>query len=190
MPVESTPLTKRDEIIAVASRLFYEQGYHQTGVQQIIDAAGVAKGTFYGHFKSKEALGVAWLQARHETWNAWLRSFLEPLGAPREKILGAFDFLCTWMRDCEFRGCAFLNTLCETPDEVNPLRGEITNHKSELLGLFHELSAEAMPERTEADHRHFAGLVFLLFEGALIEMQNNRTTWPAETARRHVESLL
>lgn len=190
MIAESTHASKRDEIVAVASQLFYEQGFHQTGVQQIIQLAGVAKGTFYSHFKSKEALGVAWLRARHATWNGWFHSFLEPYGTPREKILGAFDFLRTWMQDCDYRGCAFLNTLCETPEEGNPLREEITRHKCDLLEDFASLIREMAPERAEEDNRGLARLIFLLFEGALIEMQNYRAIWPAETARKHAESLL
>lgn len=44
------------EFLAVAQRLFYQRGYEQTSVQAIIDAVGVAKGTFYHYFDSKEDL--------------------------------------------------------------------------------------------------------------------------------------
>ena len=40
-------------------RLFAEQGYATTSVQQIVTAAGVTKGAFFHHFRSKEALGIA-----------------------------------------------------------------------------------------------------------------------------------
>lgn len=50
--------SKRDELIEIASKLFYQQGYQATGIKQIIDEAGIAKGTFYSHFKSKEELGL------------------------------------------------------------------------------------------------------------------------------------
>ncbi|MEZ4835451.1 MAG: TetR/AcrR family transcriptional regulator [Caldilineaceae bacterium] len=40
------------EFLDVA-RLFYTKGYAQTPVQEIIDAIGVAKGTFYHYFDSK-----------------------------------------------------------------------------------------------------------------------------------------
>ena len=85
--------TKRDEILDVASRLFYEQGYNKTGVQQIIAEAGAAKGTFYSHFKSKEDLGIAWLKARHITWNSWLNDAIRNKRSARAKIVGIFDFL-------------------------------------------------------------------------------------------------
>lgn len=44
---------RRSEIISVAKRLFASQGYHATSVSDIIDAAGIARGTFYLYFASK-----------------------------------------------------------------------------------------------------------------------------------------
>lgn len=47
---------RRTEILDVAQRLFYEKGYEQTSIQDILNAIGIAKGTFYHYFSSKEAL--------------------------------------------------------------------------------------------------------------------------------------
>lgn len=47
---------KRLQIIEAASRLFARQGYHSTSMQEIADASGVAKGSVYHHFDSKEDL--------------------------------------------------------------------------------------------------------------------------------------
>ncbi len=45
---------RRNEILDTAEELFAYQGYDNTSVQQILDKIGIAKGTFYYHFKSKE----------------------------------------------------------------------------------------------------------------------------------------
>lgn len=190
MPASSRTSPKRDEILDVASRLFYEQGYHQTGVQQIISEADTAKGTFYSHFESKEALGLAWLKARHLTWNGWLEDSIRTLTNPGEKILGIFDFLSQWMKSCDYRGCAFLNTLCETPSSDDALRKEIRDHKQDLHKRFRTLVAEHNPEQPKSLSDHTGSVLFLLFEGTLIEMQNFREQWPVEAARKQVQSLL
>ena len=44
------------QLLAVARRLFAERRYHQTSVQDILDAAGVARGTLYLHFDGKRAM--------------------------------------------------------------------------------------------------------------------------------------
>ena len=47
---------RRSEVLDIALRVFAANGYHQTRITDIIDAAGVARGTFYLYFDSKEAI--------------------------------------------------------------------------------------------------------------------------------------
>jgi AcrR family transcriptional regulator len=47
---------RRNEILDTAQALFYREGYESTSIAQLIDAVGVAKGTFYHYFSSKEEL--------------------------------------------------------------------------------------------------------------------------------------
>jgi AcrR family transcriptional regulator len=46
----------RERVLDAAVELFAQQGYDGTSVSQVISRAGVAKGGFYHHFASKEAL--------------------------------------------------------------------------------------------------------------------------------------
>ena len=189
MPAESNA-TKREEILSVASRLFYRQGFAATGIKQIIDEADVAKGTFYTHFASKEELGLAWLRARHAEWNGRLAKALAPLSSPDAKLLGFFDFLESWFHHAEFRGCAFVNTVIEAPDSTCAMRLLARDHK---LGLLHQMENLAIQhftslpeEAARAKGRHF----YLLFEGALVEAQNFAEVWPIRAAREAAVSLL
>lgn len=52
----ATEVRARDRILGSAVELFAAQGYDGTSVAQVIERAGVAKGGFYHHFASKEAL--------------------------------------------------------------------------------------------------------------------------------------
>lgn len=45
---------KRTMIIENAIKLFAAKGYHSTSIQEIADACGIAKGTLYNYFESKE----------------------------------------------------------------------------------------------------------------------------------------
>ncbi|GAI82472.1 unnamed protein product [marine sediment metagenome] len=47
------PEIRKNEIIDAAQKFFFQKGYEQTSIQDIIDALGIAKGTFYHYFFSK-----------------------------------------------------------------------------------------------------------------------------------------
>ncbi len=55
MPKKSTRNTK-SKIVSAAWKLFYEQGYENTTIEEIIFESGTSKGSFYHYFESKDAL--------------------------------------------------------------------------------------------------------------------------------------
>jgi len=57
-PTSSTTgsTTRRDELLAIAAKLFAERGFKNTTVRDIADAAGILSGSLYHHFDSKEAM--------------------------------------------------------------------------------------------------------------------------------------
>jgi len=63
----SEEVQTRERILQAAFGLFVQKGYENTSVQTIIDAVGIAKGTFYHHFKGKEEMLVALVEnlSRH-----------------------------------------------------------------------------------------------------------------------------
>jgi len=50
--------TSKEKLVGAARRLMLAQGYPVTSVDDIIEAAGVSKGSFYHHFESKEELAL------------------------------------------------------------------------------------------------------------------------------------
>ncbi|MEJ6572818.1 MAG: TetR/AcrR family transcriptional regulator [Akkermansiaceae bacterium] len=188
----ATKHSKRDEIVEIASLLFYRQGYGATGIKQIIEQAGIAKGTFYTHFKSKEDLGVEWLKSRHIQWNTWLNDSLKPAEASGAKVLAAFTFLASWLKESNYRGCAFLNTMAETPDASSPMRREVVEHKRQLHQTFQSLMADHFKNEDVSEEFVIqkAGAAFLLFEGALVETQNFEDPLPITVALKEVQSML
>ena len=177
----------RSEILATADRLFYEQGYRATGVNQIIEEAGAAKATFYGHFPSKEALGLEYLEHRHERWMARLRDVTGAKKTARGRALAAFSFLELWLPEVNFRGCAFLNLLGEG-SVPSSLARRVLEHKTELREFLFASVVPLCPTRasTKAVADHF----LLLFEGAIIEAQVHADLWPIKAASKAAAELL
>lgn len=190
MSRQNTSTQKRDELLNLASALFYRQGFGATGIKQIIDTAGIAKGTFYSHFESKEEVGIAWLKQRHTEWNTWLNQRLDPRKSPKANLLALFDFLESWMEDSDFRGCAFLNTLSEVTDPDHPMRTEVISHKRALQTKIQELTTRHFANKPPAFGKQKGTIIFLLFEGALVEAQNFRDPALIISAKKEVKSLL
>lgn len=189
--IADLPVTpKRNELLDIASALFYEQGYGATGIKQIIDTAGIAKGTFYSHFSSKDELGLYWLRKRHAIWNEWREEATTKAKDAREKILVCFEILERWMVENDYRGCAFLNCMAEIPDCQNPMRQVVAEHKKASMEAFQSYAVEHFAGLPEEVGMHKGRVVYLLFEGALVETQNFRELWPVETARKEVEMIL
>ena len=66
---------RRTEILDVAQQLFYTKGYEQTSIQDLLTAVGIAKGTFYHYFDSKQAL----LQGFTERMVEQIMALIEPI---------------------------------------------------------------------------------------------------------------
>ncbi len=83
----------RQKFIDAAIALVREQGYAATSVDDICARAGMKKGSFFHHFKSKEELLIAAI----EHWNAFTGEVFRTapyrlLDDPRDRVLGYVDF--------------------------------------------------------------------------------------------------
>lgn len=85
----------RNKILNAGLAVFHEQGFHGCGIQDIVTYAGVPKGSFYNHFKSKDALGLEILKMYWEA-NAEKRAILHNEKVPAieriEKYLEATGY--------------------------------------------------------------------------------------------------
>ncbi|WP_050615039.1 TetR/AcrR family transcriptional regulator [Bacillus testis] len=79
-------LNRQEIIINCAQKLFNEKGYYSISVQDIIDASGISKGTFYNYFHSKKDLVLALLQHVNNEI-AIERQFIAKTGSKKDKQL-------------------------------------------------------------------------------------------------------
>jgi AcrR family transcriptional regulator len=82
---------KKLQIVQAAIHLLAKGDYHSTSIQDIADMAGVAKGSFYLHFRSKEDLLIAIYQYFFDTFYAELDLLNQDAAlSAKERIIGAF----------------------------------------------------------------------------------------------------
>jgi AcrR family transcriptional regulator len=81
-------------ILEAADELFYREGIRSVSVDTIAEKAGVTKRTLYYHFRSKDDLIAAYLEASNEpTLSRYRRWFEEFDGTVAERIAGMFGRL-------------------------------------------------------------------------------------------------
>jgi AcrR family transcriptional regulator len=193
MKKAASPSDARQRIVATALNLFYRQGYLATGINQVIAEAGVSKNTFYYYFPSKEDLCVAYLQERHKVWMGWLSTEIDRHHTPYERLMGVFAFLESWLRDCDYRGCAFLNIASEVPDINHRIRKEVVAHKDELRALLSELLQALKNSEAEfaaIDTDFLVDALYVVFEGVISSCQAYGNTKLISAARKNFDRLL
>ncbi|MCG7408567.1 TetR/AcrR family transcriptional regulator [Paenibacillus sp. ACRRX] len=77
---------KKRQIMEAALALFAEKGYHDTSIQEIADRIGIAKGSIYTFFRSKEELMTTIFEYYHQHMYEKLRDTLAEQVPPRDKM--------------------------------------------------------------------------------------------------------
>ncbi|GAA4104608.1 MULTISPECIES: TetR/AcrR family transcriptional regulator [Actinomadura] len=159
----------RERILQAADQLFYANGINSTGVDGVIEAAGVARMTFYKHFKGKDGLILAYLDGREVRWQALLDRCITQAGDdPRARLLAVFDALREWATSqTRYRGCSFVNAMAELADPDHPARTVVTSYKRSLRDRIFELAQAT----GVADPGLLTDQLLLVYEGAI----SNRT---------------
>jgi AcrR family transcriptional regulator len=173
----------RQAIVDTASRLFYKQGYGNTGINQIIEESGVVKSSLYVSFRSKEDILLEYLSIAGVETDKALRSATNKFEDPKEKVLAIFDFLTELVQKKEYYGCNFLNIISELPKDAERVILEIRKQKNSVRRLFISL-LEPIGNEDLADE------IYTLFEGALIANKVHDNIWPVVSARKTVERIL
>ncbi len=142
-PSPTTPA--RERILEAAYRLFTMRGLRAVGVDTIIARAGVAKMTFYRHFRSKEGLALAVLERRETLWtHEWFEGEVKSrANQPEERLLAIFDIFDEWFQRPDYEGCFFVNTLLETPERGDPIREASNRQLANVRAIVGSLAAEA-----------------------------------------------
>ena len=73
---------RKNEILDAAAALFAQKGFDHTSTSEIMEAVGIAKGTLYHHFKSKEAIMDAIIERQSEHMLAAARKTAEDRSIP------------------------------------------------------------------------------------------------------------
>lgn len=193
-PAERSPRTRksagiapRERIIQAARELFYARGIRAVSVDEIAEAADTNKMTLYRHFDSKDLLVAEYLRSLARDANTmWDDLERAHPGDAYAQLRAWVESLGRMMAESGNRGCALANAAIELPEKDHPARSVIEEHKThqrENLARLCRGAGFADPER-------LADEIFLLLEGARVNMQSVGRDGPGTRVGEMLCSLL
>ena len=186
----------KEKIIEAGIELFLEKGYNGAGLQEILRAAKVPKGSFYHFFDSKEAFGREALLHYSQAFKPLLQQYLvDSRDKPLARLEAFFDAMIhhfDQVVECK-GGCLIGNFAQEMADTNERFREVIESVLSEWRGYFTTCLEEGqrigeVSERIPADE--LAEVILNSWEGALLKMKVVRSVAPLQSFRKVLFELL
>ncbi len=158
---KSKKLRTKEKIFKTAVALFLEFGYENTTVQQITEKADVAKGTFFSHFPTKEAILRYLGEQRVAMMQEHLTHELAAIPAAAEKLLFLFELLAQAnAEDRQVTGLVFSERLKSyfSPDLIHESTSQMR-----LKQIIEEILQEGQAKEEFANDFSVASVADILF---------------------------
>ena len=173
-------------LIEAGAELIHHKGFHHTGLQEILQAAGVPKGSFYHYFDSKEDFGLAVIDHYDAQFALIAESILA--GNPQEpaldrlrQFLGAFR---EYFREHDFtRGCPVGNLAQELGDLNDVFRDRLDQSIRDMARPIEDILGQARERgewKGDADIESLAFFLISAWHGSMLRMKVTRDARPLE----------
>jgi TetR/AcrR family transcriptional repressor of nem operon len=172
----------KERLIEAGISLLWRHGYASVSVDQLCDAAGVKKGSFYHYFPGKEDLALASLETHWARRRPVLDAMFSPSIPPLERLEKYFYFI--FERQCELKretghvlGCFFFNVGSASLEHPR-----IATSVQEILNVYERYYESALREAqacgliTMNNPGEKAHALFMYMEGLLADARIRNTT--------------
>jgi AcrR family transcriptional regulator len=178
-----------DKILDTANKLFYQQGYNATGINQIIEEAGVAKGSLYQHFQSKNDLLLAYVELNHQGWFNRIKAYVDKATDPKEKLLAVYDYHMERQEVREHGGCPFIKANDEAGTSDPRVLTEIQRAKQHAKDFIKDLVVNSGHKQTLTDD-DLTELIFLTIEGGTTGASVFKNIADLQAAKQIIKKLI
>lgn len=169
----------KEEIVEAALKVLHQRGFNATGVQDITDAAGVPKGSFYNHFESKEALGMEALERYWQGALKGLEILKDARTTPVARLKIYFRGLNELARKLKYRpGCMIGNLSIEMSDQSPAIRERLAGILARWSHAIEACVKEAQADgslRPDLDAGAMAAFMLNSWEGAVLRSKVDRS---------------
>lgn len=173
----------RTALLEVGKQIIMEKGYNNTGIQKIVQAAEVPKGSFYYYFKSKEDFGLQVIDCFVQAYNARLEKYLtDETLSPLSRLRQHAESYCELLAALEYRrGCLIGNIGQELADQSEVFRLRIAEVFTDWREHYEKCLRQAQQFGELAQHLDVEAIAdFYLsgWEGAMLQVKVTRSILP------------
>ncbi len=173
-------LDTRDRLLTAGAELFGKKGFNGCGIAEVLQSAGVPKGSFYHYFASKEEFGVALIERARDEHLAEVKPLLSDRRmTPVQRLRKMF---AEARAECAANGptveCLIPKLALETASLSEPVHAAVRCCYQQWSALLAQVIREGQ-NAGEIDRKHdadrLANVLVMLWEGAAIRMQIDRS---------------
>lgn len=183
----------RNRILTVAIDLFKQQGFDETTVDQIANAADVAKCTIYSHFPEKEAIIYEHIQSIIREQTPAMLEYLDKLPDTRTRLIAALQKTLEWMHidlSNDLFERHFVYKMSQAVQAIKQLDWNISTGFSTIMGHIFKLGIESGEIRPDAHIGLMGGLEFNHFFSALLWVNHPELISINESIEKNVDFFL
>ena len=175
----------RDLILEAGHKAITAKSYHACGLKEILDLAGVPKGSFYHYFKSKDDFGLQLIENSTDGWNVYCREQLTDRNfTPLNRLKNYFNDKITYFLEhglsCE---CALPKMALETSQLNEVMRGAIKYSFDSMAAVLAQTIREAQIAdeiSCKDDADILANMINSALQGIIIRIQIDKSITPLE----------
>lgn len=181
----------KKKIIEAGAEIIHLKGFHHTGIQEILDATGVPKGSFYNYFKSKEDFGLQVIDHYVDQFFLISGGILRNASlSPLDKLKKIFvSFMDVFQARNFAYGCPIGNLSQEMGDLSLAFRERLKNAIDSIAESCRALLEEAQMEgeiSAKLDLKECAYFIISSWHGALLRMKVEKSLAPLENHYRFI----
>lgn len=184
----------RESLIKTGQRLVSGKGFSAVGLNEVLTAAGVPKGSFYHYFGSKDAYGEALLEAYFEDYLVDLDESLAQPGPIAERLMNYWRHWQETQSYFDYQGkCLAVKLGAEVADLSEAMRLALDRGTSAVIDRLERAVFDGVSEGSLAiddDPREVARSLYQLWLGASVMAKIVRDTQPFQTAMITTRQIL
>ncbi len=189
--------TTKERILQAAESMMLEKSFHSVGLNEILKAVKVPKGSFYHYFASKEQFGVELLRHYCAESTKFKKQVLLNASVEANPVARLFTYLegtILKMTECEGRcPCLVVKLASEIADFSEPMREVLAQATEEWLAIYAALMANAVERgvvATSCEPIPTAALIHDLWNGAMLRAATCRCVTPLRQAVTVLRNVL